>query len=162
PVTVTLDGVFAVHGEAALVDGVAASLVVQAATLHSPEDLVIAGAVAAGRPLDWIRWLPHARSVTSPLPGDHVAHSQHAADQLLDRLAEVAERRLERIAVTMATATWPRLLVLLDGALTPDPARVARLLDLAPSAGFAVVWLAASDDEVPRQASRTLVVRRTS
>src|SRR5690606_34193439 len=76
PVTVTLDGVLAVHGEAALVDGVAASLVVQAATLHSPEDLVIAGAVAAGRPLDWIRWLPHARSVTSPLPGDHVAHSR--------------------------------------------------------------------------------------
>src|SRR5690606_33952396 len=62
PVTVALDRMLAIHGEAVLVDGVAASLAVQAATLHSPEDLVICAALAPGRTLDWLRWLPHARS----------------------------------------------------------------------------------------------------
>ncbi|MFP5488425.1 MAG: FHA domain-containing protein, partial [Acidimicrobiia bacterium] len=91
PVTVVVDDVLAVHGEPSLVDGVAASLVVQAATLHSPDDVTIAAAV--DRPLDWIRWLPLARSVTSPLPGDHLARSAGDADGLVDRLVEVAERR---------------------------------------------------------------------
>src|SRR5690606_19295203 len=57
---------------------------------------------------------------------------------------------------------WPRVLAVLDAELALDPGRLARLLDLAPGAGIAVVWLAGSADEVPRQATRTMVVRRTS
>ncbi|MFP5487559.1 MAG: FtsK/SpoIIIE domain-containing protein, partial [Acidimicrobiia bacterium] len=162
PVTVVVDDVLAVHGEPSLVEGVAASLVVQAATLHSPDDVTIAAAV--DRPLDWIRWLPHARSVTSPLPGDHLARSAGDADGLVDRLVEVAERRCAATGTgtPLAGTHWPRVLVVLDARLRVDAARVARLLDLAPTAGLSVVWLADTAADVPRQATRLLAVRRTA
>jgi DNA segregation ATPase FtsK/SpoIIIE, S-DNA-T family len=161
PVTVALDEVLAIHGRPVEVDGVTASLVVQAATLHSPEDLVIVAAISSRRSLDWLRWLPHARSVTSPLSGDHVARTPAQAGPLVERLLDAAEMRAVDGHVG-PPATWPRVMVVLDAGLELDPARVARLLDLAPGAGFSVVWLATSPAEVPRQATRTLVLRRTT
>lgn len=156
PVTVPLDGVVALQGTPEVVGGVAASLLVQAATLHSPEDLTIAAATAPARALGWVRWLPHARSVTSHLPGDHVATTRAAAAALIDRVLDVAEGR-----AGSREPVWPRLLVVLEAGLVPDPVRVARLLDLAPAVGMSVLWLAGSAGEVPRQASRTVEVRGT-
>ncbi|MEM8747335.1 MAG: FHA domain-containing protein, partial [Actinomycetota bacterium] len=61
PVTVPLveHAVLGVHGSPDLVDGVAASLVVQSACLHSPDDLVIVAATHPMRSLGWCGWLPH-------------------------------------------------------------------------------------------------------
>ena len=148
------DPVVGLHGDRPTVDAVAAGLVAQAATWHSPDDLI---AVAAAPGLTWAKWLPHTRSIVSPLPGGHTADAA-SVGSLLGRLVELAERRAERGADQLA---WPRFLVVIDAATDPDPVRVSRLLDLAPTAGVSVLWLCGSLSEVPRQATRVLDVRRS-
>ncbi len=170
PVTVDLDvdAVLGVHGEPDLVDGVVASLLVQAVTLHSPEDLVVAAAIAPERPLGWMKWLPHVRSVTSPIAGNHAVSSRRDADRLVAHLIEVAQFRIgsdrhgsgEGPRVRDDGRHWPRVLAVLDADLAPDPAEVSRLLEIGPSAGVRIVWLAATSAGVPRHASRILDVRR--
>lgn len=164
PITVDLltDQVLGLHGERELVDGVASSLVVQAACLHSPEDVTVVAAVHADRPLGWLKWLPHTRSVTSPLPGAHVVTSTDQADALIRRLIEVAEFRVGTRRPGDDGRVWPRVFAVLDERLHPDAADLARLLDHADEAGMTVVWLADSAAGVPRQARRILEVRSGS
>ena len=164
PVTVNLcaDPVLGLHGERGLVDGVVSSLAIQAATLHSPEDLTIVAAVSSCRPLGWLKWLPHLRSVASPLDGGHLVTCRAEADELIDRLIEVATFRAADASDRAGGRCWPRLLVFLDAELSPDPAEAARLLDIAPRAGISVVWMASSAAHVTRYATRTLGVDRAA
>jgi S-DNA-T family DNA segregation ATPase FtsK/SpoIIIE len=149
-------GTLAVHGDDDLTGRVAASLVVQAATLHSPEDLIVLAAVDRRRPLaNHIAWLPHTRSLGSPLASRHVVTSAAAGQALCAQLAGVAERRTAA-QDPGADRCWPRLLVVLDEALEIDAAAVGRLLDQAPRAGIAVVWLGRSEARIPRQAEAVL------
>ena len=164
PITVDLAevGVFGVHGSATLVDGVASALVVQSACLHSPEDLTIAAAVSAESPVAaWLKWLPHLRSVTSPLPGRHVADDTAGAEELVARLLEVAEFRMAIPERERTSRRWPWILAVLDGRLEPDPAALADLLEQCPDAGISVVWLAETEADVPRQAAMVLAARQS-
>ncbi|MDH3681988.1 MAG: FtsK/SpoIIIE domain-containing protein, partial [Acidimicrobiia bacterium] len=130
----------------------AASLVVQAACLHSPEDLVIVGAAHPDRAMaSWMKWLPHARSASSPLALDHLACTTEEANRLLRALLAVAEQRAGERDRTI-DRRWPRLLAVIDRRLEPEPGIVSRLLDLCPGAGISVLWLTAGPDRVPRQA----------
>jgi len=154
PVAVPLAelGVVAAHGAAEVVDDVLAAALVQVACLHSPEDLVVAGAFAPDRAFaDWVRWLPHVRSATSPLAGPHLRTSADDARGLLAALVEVADRRVadrdQRV-----DRRWPWVLVVLDGELDLDPSLVSQLLDRCPDAGMSVLWCSASAARVPRQA----------
>ena len=160
PVSVDLcaDAVIGIHGEPPLVAGIVSSLAIQAATLHSPEDLTIAAAVGVDRSLDWLKWLPHLRSVASPLSGGHLVTSRAETDALIERLIEVAMFRTADESA--GDRSWPRILLLIDAELDPDPAQVARLLDLAPPSGISVVWMAGSAAGVTRYASRSLAVDR--
>ena len=162
PVSVDLcaDAVIGIHGEPPLVAGIVSSLAIQAATLHSPEDLTIVAAVGADRSLDWLKWLPHLRSVASPLSGGHLVTHRAETDALIERLIEVATFRTGDDSDRAGDRSWPRILLLVDADLEPDPAQVARLLDLAPRAGISVVWMAASAAGVTRYASRSLAVHR--
>ena len=162
PVSIDLchDAVTGVHGERQLVDGLVSSLVVQAATLHSPDDLTIVAAVTPGRPLGWLKWLPHLRSVVSPLSGNHLVTSQAGADALIARLIDVAGfRRLDRPGRS-DERPWPHILLFLDSELMPDPAEVSRLLEIGPAAGISVVWMASRAAQVTRHATRTLALCR--
>ena len=164
PVTVDLakNGVIGLHGPDDVVNGVASSMVIQAACLHSPEDLTIAAAVGDRALSDWIKWLPHSRSVVSPLPGPHVVTTTADADALLRRLLEVVDFRRAGGEREVVARRWPWIVAVLDARLTPDPAGVARLLDACPSVGISVIWLADTAAEVPRQASEILVARLAS
>ncbi|HEY5662925.1 MAG TPA: FtsK/SpoIIIE domain-containing protein [Ilumatobacter sp.] len=156
PVTVELGAtaVLGVTGDPWAVDRVAASLVVQAATLHSPDHLVIAAAVHRDRPFGWLAWLPHVHAATSPLAGAHLADERPSADGLVRRLADLAEAR----PAGRPAAGRPHLLVLLDAELHLAPTEVARLLGAAPGRGVSVIWLARSLAAVPHFARRTLAV----
>ena len=147
-----------IHGDTGLVDGVTDSLLVQAATLHSPEDLIVLAAVSPERPLGWMKWLPHLRSVTSPVPGNHLATDLDEANSLISRLIEVATfRTADR---RQGETRWPRLLLVLDTSLGADPAETSRLAELATDADISIVWLAPCAADVPRHATRILDVRR--
>jgi len=155
------DAVIGIHGERPLVAGVVSSLAIQAASLHSPEDLTIVAAVGEDRSLGWLKWLPHLRSVASPLSGGHLVSTREMADALIDRLIDVASFRTVDGADRAAERYWPRILLLLDAELAPDPAQVSRLLNIASQAGISVVWMAASSAGVTRHATRSLSVRKT-
>ena len=87
-------GVFGLHGGQPDVTAMCSSVLIQAATLHSPEDLVIA--VIEGRDTGlgtWAKWLPHTRSATSPIAGSHLTASPDAAAELVRQLVAVARMR---------------------------------------------------------------------
>ena len=61
-------GALALVGGVADTSALASSLTLQAAALHSPEDLVMAAAVSPRRGMaGWLKWLPHCRAASSPL-----------------------------------------------------------------------------------------------
>lgn len=159
PITTDLadHGAVGIHGPVELVTGTASSMVIQATTLHSPEDLTLVAAVCPERAMNrWLKWLPHMRSISSPIGGNHMAATTEEAAELLGALLEVAEFRTHKHERDV-DKRWPWILAVIDVDLRPDPADVARLLDLCPAAGISVVWLANSAAEVPRQAGEVLV-----
>ncbi len=154
PVTVHLPeaGVVGAVGATTETARFAGGLALQAACLHSPEDLVIASAIPHERGVnEWLKWLPHTRSKNSPIGEAHLAGDPDAAATLIRAVSRVAETR-SMIADQKLDPRWPWVLLLVDRSLEPDPAITARLLDLGASVGVSVVWLAESDRFVPRQA----------
>ena len=159
PVTVELAelGVVGLVGRADQTSPCAASLAVQAATLHSPEDLVIVAALAPARAIiDWLKWAPHTRSSSSPLDGPHLVQSRAEADALV---GELVNEGLRRLAAGGDGGGSPWLLFLLDQAIDADAAAVSRLLDLCPRAAMSVLWLADLPALVPRQARAVVSCR---
>ena len=161
PVTLPLAelGVVGLVGPGAETTRLVASLVLQAACLHSPEDLVIVSAAARGRGLDrWLKWLPHTRSTSSPLSVPHLVDDRRGADTLVAELATEAARRLD----TSPPRRFPWILVVLDRTIEPDAALVSRLLDVGPEAGMSVVWTTDRAEWVPRQARSVVDCRPAS
>ena len=147
-------GVFGLHGEQPDVVAMCSSVLIQAATLHSPEDLVIA--VIEGRDTGlgtWAKWLPHTRSATSPIAGSHLTSDPEGAADLVRQLIAVA--RMRTGADDRADHRWPWILVVLDESADVDPALVSQLLELCPAAGISVVAAVELDARVPRQAKAT-------
>lgn len=154
PVTIDLlgVGVIGIHGDAVEVDRLASSMVLQAACLHGPEDLVIVGCVSEARGLcDWMKWLPHTRSTTSPIGGRHVIDDAESVKTLLSELVEISELRVAETD-RRVDRRWPWILVVLDEQLEPEPALLSQLLDRCPTSGISVIWVGASESRVPRQA----------
>ena len=154
PVTLQLAeaGVIGLVGSTTETARFAGGLALQAACLHSPEDLVIASAIPHDRGVnEWLKWLPHTRSKNSPIGETHLAGDPDAAAGLIRAVSRVAETR-STIADQKLDTRWPWVLLFVDRSLEPDPALTARLLDLGATVGVSVVWLAESDRFVPRQA----------
>ena len=161
PVTVQLAeaGVVGVVGATTETARFAGGLAMQAACLHSPEDLVIASAIPHDRGVnEWLKWLPHVRSKNSPIGESHLAGDPDGAAALVRAVSRVAETR-SMIADQKLDPRWPWVLLFVDRSLEPDPAITARLLDLGASVGVSVVWLAESDRFIPRQAEAVARLR---
>ena len=99
-----------------------------------------------------MKWLPHTRSATSPIAGDHITDTAEAAAALLRQLLSVARMRT---ADDQGDHRWPWILVVLDESADVDPALASQLLELCPAAGISVVAAVDSDARVPRQAKAT-------
>ena len=156
PLTVSLieHAVLAVHGDDLPTNGLAAALLLQAACLHSPEDIVVAAAVRPDNPIaSWLKWLPHTRSVTSPLAGQHVVTTKESANELGRRLLEVAAFRLAAGSQERNARTWPRVVLFVEGGIAPDQVVYSQLLDVCGEAGISVVWCSQSEAALPRQAT---------
>ena len=148
-------GVFGLHGALTDVRAMCSSIILQAVTLHSPEDLVLV--VIEGEPQGlgaWAKWLPHTRSATSPISARHVVEDEAAAAEMIRELVSVA--RLRTSSDDRADHRWPWILVVLDESANVDAALASQLLDLCPQAGISVVAAVESDARVPRQAKATM------
>lgn len=116
-----------VSGEAGCVRGNARALVASLASLHSPDDLVIAVAStrAAAATWEWAKWLPHVQiygttdgAGTRRLMGDDVGELEELLLPLLEgrpRFNTEGQPMLEK----------PHVVVVLDGALVPPDSMLA-------------------------------------
>jgi S-DNA-T family DNA segregation ATPase FtsK/SpoIIIE len=151
PIVVDLleHGTVALHGAPKEVETTAGSLLTQAVTLHSPDDLVVAAAVDPRRTLHrWLKWVPHVRTVTSPLAGGHLALGREEADDLLRRILDVIAERQDD--------SWPKLLLVLDELVEADHLLVAAVLESGPAVGVVALWIGEQHALVPRQAAAVL------
>jgi DNA segregation ATPase FtsK/SpoIIIE, S-DNA-T family len=110
-----------VSGEPDAVLDSARAVVAQLATLHSPDDVVIAVCAggAAGRRWDWVKWLPHTQSAG---PADGAGTRRLFSDDLSELEELLADRlsgrpRFHRDAQPLLDQ--PHVVVVLDGGVIP-------------------------------------------
>lgn len=146
PLTVPLleKPVVGLCGPEPLVASLARWLVVQAVTLHSPDELVlVAHLPAAG--IDewtWVGWLPHVRAEGSPIGGHHVV-DEMGGNELVRRLLLLAQsRRAEaKQALVGSTQFRPHVLAVLHQSAHLDPSSLAALLQAGPEQGMSFIWV---------------------
>ena len=154
PAIVPLDAVggLGVAGPPAAALDLGRWIVAAAAALHSPRDLNVVGFVGEDRfaEWEWLKWLPHTRSVTSPLTGAHLAATEGGADRLLDALLDVLRTRAAGGArPPSAPPPTPALLVVLDGSVPIDRPALTQLLTEGPGQGIHFLWVGADPAQVP-------------
>jgi len=145
PVTVPLAavGTLGVCGARDSIASLARGLVLQAATLHSPRDLIVAGAVDDDGGWSWLKWLPHAESLgAGPIEAQRVF--EHVLHVRNERRSE-----LERTLSSSAVRWSPHVLLVVDERVAPERPLVAELLTDAARYGIAVLWLGSGRQGLP-------------
>ncbi|MGH3295673.1 MAG: FtsK/SpoIIIE domain-containing protein [Trebonia sp.] len=156
-------------------------LVVQAVTLHSPNDLCIYVLTdnAGKQRWEWVRWLPHCRpgigpqSADGPVTGERdragcFARVGNDAESVAARIAEllaivVARQQVAREGGRAAGAGQPRLgrdiIVVLDGSrkLRALPG-VSQLLREGPGTGVYAVCLDSDESQLPAECQAVAVL----
>ena len=154
-------GSLGICGKRALVDGVARAAVVQAASLHSPAEVILTCLTSASRRSSWrwVEWLPHTNSPHSPLT-THLAADPATSRALTDQLEELvngrqedrATQKTDRGPLTEAdkipSPVLPTILVIVDEPQI-DRARLTRLAELGPDAGVHFLWVAEVKNDLP-------------
>ncbi|WP_431774749.1 type VII secretion protein EccCa [Streptomyces cucumeris] len=138
-----------VSGVPESVHGSARALVAQLATLHSPEDLVIAvvAAPASAEQWEWTKWLPHLQ-IAGAVDG---AGSRRLFGDSLAELEELLKPRLEgRTRFSrdaQPTLDHPHVVVVLDGGIVPPDSAFAAAEGLQ---GVTVIEVVPGELEEPR------------
>lgn len=165
-------GSIGVAGEPYWAEGIARSLVVQLAGLHSPAELALAGFVGPddSETWEWLKWLPHVDSVTSPVPCWPLADDAPSAIRLVTALEGLLETRRALIhtrasvrshldtvegddrakaeTVTALPVTPAVVVLVLDGQ-QGDTARLIALAEQGPDAGIFLIWVARERAQIP-------------
>jgi DNA segregation ATPase FtsK/SpoIIIE, S-DNA-T family len=144
-------GAVGLCGPADRVDALGRWLVAQAATLHSPREVVVAAALGDARVADWqwLLWLPHVGG-GGPLTGGAAA-GPLAARRLVEDALRVAEERKERAEAGFGSGgiVSPAVLLVVDETVAPERPLVSELLAKTPGTGIAVIWLGSSRRDLP-------------
>ncbi|MBO0702519.1 MAG: FHA domain-containing protein, partial [Candidatus Dormibacteraeota bacterium] len=134
--------------------GLARSLLLQVAALHSPEQVMIVAAVPPGQEGEWrwLGWLPHLRPESPALPGDALVTGRVRGRDLTDRLLQLLEERLAAAKSAYGgarTTAGASVVALLDADAELPRDAVDRLLTEGPEHDIHVVWLGKSRHELP-------------
>lgn len=174
-------GALGIVGDITPTADVARGILSQLVGLHSPAELVVtAMAGSAWTPeLEWLKWLPHTASASSPIEVAHLTNSQGSAGQLLAALEEVqqarAKKELQRGAqvfdqsaivqgakvgedgsLAAPPVPTPAILVVITDDAPVDRARLIQLAERAADSGIFPIWLAPNVEALPA-VSRTYV-----
>lgn len=127
----------------------ARGIVIQAASLHSPEEFVIAGLASAqtATEWEWLKWLPHCHSSTSPLDA-HLAATTSGAASVLGSVEELIATRSEHKDQPGHIPTPAVLLVVESDA----PVEFGRLVNIAETGwrhGVYLLWVASELSQLP-------------
>ncbi|MGW7406910.1 type VII secretion protein EccCa [Streptomyces sp. NPDC054833] len=151
PVAVSLRAFYhvTVSGAPECAQSAARALVAQAATLHSPDDLIVAVVTAPGAVArwDWTKWLPHCQLAgqfdgagTRRLFGDDLGELEQLLAARLDgrpRFSRDGQPLLDQ----------PHILVVLDGGMVPPTSAFAAAEGLQ---GVTIVEVVSGDLDQPR------------
>ncbi|MFJ3926914.1 type VII secretion protein EccCa [Streptomyces sp. NPDC090022] len=138
-----------VSGEPESARGAARAMVAQLATLHSPEDLVVAVVAAPGAlpSWDWVKWLPHTQ-----VPGqvDGAGTKRLFSDDLGELEGLLASRLDGRPRFSRDVSPvldQPHIVVVLDGGMVPPDSVFAAAEGLQ---GVTIVEVVAGELDEPR------------
>lgn len=153
-------GSLGICGVRSISEGVARAVMVQAASLHSPAELVICCLTSAVRrgAWQWLEWLPHTSSPHSAL-SVHLAADAAASRAMTDQLEELVAVRIsdnkdqltrgpQRDDEQVPAPVVPTVLIVVDEPQA-DRARLTRLAELGPDAGVHFVWVAEQKSDLP-------------
>jgi len=128
---------------------VARSLVLQAVSLHSPAELIVAAfASSASAPdWDWLKWVPHTTSPHSSISATHLTSTAPACSELLTQLEDLAAAAGK--PGQDPDRARPRVLVLVENDAPVERSRLVQLAEKGWHQGICVVWLAPSTILLP-------------
>ncbi len=145
-------GVVGIGGPRDRVLGIGRFLVAQTVTLHSPRDVVLCAAVASEEEWSWLKWLPHADPLGSPLGRSGLAAGEDASRELLAAVQGVIAERRELGQSTPGSAKRrPTIVLLVDESVVPDRSRVAAILGDRGANGVACLWLGSTRNALPNE-----------
>jgi S-DNA-T family DNA segregation ATPase FtsK/SpoIIIE len=142
-------GAIGVSGVRALALPAARSLVLQAVSLHSPAELIVAAfaSTTSARDWDWLKWVPHTASAHSPITVGHLASTEPACSALLsqleDLIASTAEPRADQ------SRACPAVLVLVENDASAQRSRLVQVAERGWPKGICVMWLATTSSSLP-------------
>jgi S-DNA-T family DNA segregation ATPase FtsK/SpoIIIE len=147
-------GVVGLSGERSTATGLARWLILQAAILHSPGELVVMAALTpeAFQEWSWLKWLPHLRPDRVGLQSGAIAVGRTEAEDLLAEIRDLARaRRGQARAQAVAGVRPPQLLLLIDEDTGVDRALVSSTLTDVADLGIAALWLGRDARNLPGQ-----------
>ena len=132
------EGALGVAGPRVTALPVARAYVLQAVSLHSPAELIVAGFASSqsGQDWTWLKWLPHTTSPHSPLSDHHLASTSTECTALVSRLEELIDRRTGE----HAEAPLPAVLVIVEDDAPLERSRLVSVAEHGPAVGVHVLW----------------------
>lgn len=124
---------------------VARAVLTQLSALHSPAELVLCATVSssAAPAWDWLKWLPHTSSLTTPVEARHLASSPAAGAALISALEALLEQRKGDDAKPV-----PAVVLLVEDSPV-EHARLVQLAEHGAAFGVHVVWVAGEVAALP-------------
>ncbi|MCU1442708.1 MAG: phosphopeptide-binding protein, partial [Cryobacterium sp.] len=170
-------GALGIAGSPASATGSINSVLVQLTALHSPAELVI-GSILTPRwsaEFEWLKWMPHTSSPTSPIAGSHLADSPASGTALLSAIEGLIVERLgnrakvqrrgameqEKAALERGSEVGksseadgtpsqiPAVILLISDDASVDRARLVQIAELGADAGVFPIWIANDIAELP-------------
>jgi S-DNA-T family DNA segregation ATPase FtsK/SpoIIIE len=142
-------GAIGVSGVRAVALPAARSLMLQAVSLHSPAELIVAAfaSTTSARDWDWLKWVPHTASAHSPITVRHLASTEPACSALLSQLEDLIASAAE--AAPDQSRAYPCVLVLVENDAAAERSRLVQIAERGWPKGICVLWLAPTTPSLP-------------
>ena len=136
----------------------ARSLVLQAAGLHSPAELIVLAFASTRTAPDWdfLKWLPHTSSAHSPFAARATASTAPACAALADELGDLVGS-LVAAQEGKESRDVPFVLVVVEGDAPIERSRLVDLAERGHRAGIVVLWVAERQAMLPASCRTFLV-----
>jgi S-DNA-T family DNA segregation ATPase FtsK/SpoIIIE len=145
-------GAFGVSGLRQVALPAARSLVLQAVSLHSPAELIVAAfaSTTSAHDWDWLKWVPHTSSPHSPIVAGHLASTAPACSALLSELEELVGPAARAEETDRGQGpSHPRVLVLVENDTPAERGRLVQLAEKGWRQGICFLWLAPTTSLLP-------------
>ncbi|MDQ1537832.1 MAG: segregation ATPase FtsK/SpoIIIE, family, partial [Actinomycetota bacterium] len=145
-------GAIGVSGARSVALPVVRSLMLQAVSLHSPAELVVAAfaSTTTARDWDWLKWVPHTESAQSPISARHLASTGPACAALLSQLEDLVATGLElKESAEDPLPSRRCVLVLVENDAPAERSRLVRLAEKGWHQGICVLWLGPTTPSLP-------------